>query len=88
MRIAEQVVEYLKNGLALNAVNMPAMSPEQFRAALEKRVLKAVSAHFSYQKFKDDPESIAKEAKALTPICRDLRKQQVNPPHSPCGAGA
>ena len=32
VRIAEQVVEYLKNGVALNAVNMPALSPEQYRA--------------------------------------------------------
>ena len=32
MRIAEQVVEYLKNGVAINAVNMPALSPEQYRA--------------------------------------------------------
>src|SRR6476660_9750205 len=36
------------------------MNPEQFRAALAKRGLKAVSAHFPYQKYKDDPESIAK----------------------------
>jgi len=32
VRIAEQIVEYLKNGVALNAVNMPALSPEQYRA--------------------------------------------------------
>ena len=32
VRIAEQVVEYLKNGIALNAVNMPALSREQYRA--------------------------------------------------------
>src|SRR5579885_2036687 len=32
VRIAEQVVEYLKNGVALNAVNMPALSREQYRA--------------------------------------------------------
>jgi D-3-phosphoglycerate dehydrogenase / 2-oxoglutarate reductase len=32
VRIAEQIVEYLKNGIALNAVNMPALSPEQYRA--------------------------------------------------------
>jgi D-3-phosphoglycerate dehydrogenase len=32
VRIAEQVVEYLKNGVATHAVNMPAMSPEQYRA--------------------------------------------------------
>jgi len=32
VRIAEQVVEYLSSGVALNAVNMPALSPEQYRA--------------------------------------------------------
>jgi D-3-phosphoglycerate dehydrogenase len=32
VRIAEQMVEYLKNGIAINAVNMPAMSPDQYRA--------------------------------------------------------
>jgi len=31
VRIAEQVVEYLQNGVAINAVNMPAMSPEQYK---------------------------------------------------------
>ena len=32
VRIAEQVVEYLRNGIAINAVNMPALTPEQYRA--------------------------------------------------------
>ena len=32
VRIAEQVVEYLKYGVAINAVNMPALTPEQYRA--------------------------------------------------------
>ncbi len=32
VRIAEQVVDYLRNGVAINAVNMPALSPEQYRA--------------------------------------------------------
>ena len=32
VRIAEQVVEYLKHGIAINAVNMPALSPDQYRA--------------------------------------------------------
>src|ERR1019366_4183698 len=32
VRIAEQVVEYLTHGIAINAVNMPALSPEQYRA--------------------------------------------------------
>jgi D-3-phosphoglycerate dehydrogenase / 2-oxoglutarate reductase len=33
VRIAEQIVEYLQNGVAINAVNMPAMSPEQYQSA-------------------------------------------------------
>jgi D-3-phosphoglycerate dehydrogenase len=33
VRIAEQVVEYLQHGVAINAVNMPALSPEQYKAA-------------------------------------------------------
>jgi D-3-phosphoglycerate dehydrogenase / 2-oxoglutarate reductase len=32
IRIAEQIVEYLRNGVAINAVNMPALTPEQYRA--------------------------------------------------------
>src|SRR3970282_2269061 len=32
VRIAEQVAEYLRNGVALNAVNVPAMTAEQYRA--------------------------------------------------------
>ncbi len=31
VRIAEQIVEYLQGGVALNAVNMPALTPEQYR---------------------------------------------------------
>jgi len=32
VRIAEQVVEYLRHGIAIHAVNMPALTPEQYRA--------------------------------------------------------
>lgn len=32
VRIAEQLVEYLVNGIALNAVNMPALSPEMYKS--------------------------------------------------------
>ena len=32
VKIAEQVVEYLVKGVAINAVNMPAMSPEQYNS--------------------------------------------------------
>ncbi|HEY6391204.1 MAG TPA: phosphoglycerate dehydrogenase [Bryobacteraceae bacterium] len=31
VRIAEQIMEYLQSGIALNAVNMPALTPEQYR---------------------------------------------------------
>jgi D-3-phosphoglycerate dehydrogenase len=31
VRIAEQIAEYLKNGVATNAVNMPPLTPEQYR---------------------------------------------------------
>lgn len=31
IRIVEQVIEYLQNGIAINAVNMPALSPEQYK---------------------------------------------------------
>ncbi len=41
------------------------MSPEQFRQELDKRGLKAVSGHFAYDRFRDDPEGIVKDAKAL-----------------------
>ncbi|MEK7407019.1 MAG: phosphoglycerate dehydrogenase [Acidobacteriota bacterium] len=32
VRIAEQILEYLRSGVAVNAVNMPALSPEEYRA--------------------------------------------------------
>ncbi|MCC6364253.1 MAG: phosphoglycerate dehydrogenase [Bryobacterales bacterium] len=31
IRIVEQVIDYLQNGVAINAVNMPALSPEQYK---------------------------------------------------------
>jgi D-3-phosphoglycerate dehydrogenase / 2-oxoglutarate reductase len=32
LRIVDQLAEYLNNGVAINAVNLPALSPEQFKA--------------------------------------------------------
>ncbi|WP_321475688.1 phosphoglycerate dehydrogenase [uncultured Paludibaculum sp.] len=32
IRIVEQLIEYLQNGVAINAVNMPAVTPEQYKA--------------------------------------------------------
>jgi D-3-phosphoglycerate dehydrogenase len=31
VRIVEQIVEYLQNGVAINAVNMPTLTPDQYR---------------------------------------------------------
>jgi sugar phosphate isomerase/epimerase len=42
--------------------NLP---PEKMKALLAEHGIKAVSGHFPYKKFKEDPESVAQEAKAL-----------------------
>jgi sugar phosphate isomerase/epimerase len=41
------------------------MPPEKFREMLDARGLEAVSAHFPYERFRDDVEAVAREAKAL-----------------------
>jgi sugar phosphate isomerase/epimerase len=41
------------------------MSPEVFTGMLKSNGLKAVSAHFPYDRFKNEPEAVAREAKAL-----------------------
>ena len=41
------------------------LAPDKFRAQLASHGLKAVAGHFPYERFKDDPEGVAKEAKAL-----------------------
>jgi sugar phosphate isomerase/epimerase len=41
------------------------MPPETFSAMLKSNGLHAVSAHFPYDRFKNDPEGVAREAKAL-----------------------
>lgn len=40
-------------------------SPEDFTALLAQHKLKAVAGHFGFERFRDDPEGVAKEAKAL-----------------------
>jgi len=40
-------------------------TPEEFNALLKANNLKAVAGHFGYERFRDDPEGLAKEAKAL-----------------------
>lgn len=41
------------------------LKPEQLTQLLADRGIKAVSGHFPYKRFKEDPESVAAEAKAL-----------------------
>jgi len=41
------------------------MPPEKFKMELAQRGIEAVSGHFPYEKYRDDVESIAKEAEAL-----------------------
>lgn len=41
------------------------MSPEEFTGTLDKLGMKAIASHYPYEKYRDDVESIAKEAKAL-----------------------
>ena len=41
------------------------LTPEKFRAELDARGLKAIGSHFPYERFRDDPEGIARDAKIL-----------------------
>jgi sugar phosphate isomerase/epimerase len=41
------------------------LTPEKFKAELDARGLKAVSGHFPYDRYRDDPEAIARDAKIL-----------------------
>jgi sugar phosphate isomerase/epimerase len=41
------------------------LTPEKFKAELDSRGLKAISAHYAYERFRDDIDGIVREAKAL-----------------------
>jgi sugar phosphate isomerase/epimerase len=41
------------------------LSAEQFKAQLDARGLKAISAHFPYEQLRDHPEDVARDAKTL-----------------------
>jgi sugar phosphate isomerase/epimerase len=41
------------------------LTPEQFKAEVDKRGLKAVSSHFPYARYKNDLAGVVKDAKAL-----------------------
>lgn len=58
VRIAEQVVEYLKNGVAIHAVNMPALSPEQYRALTPYAALAERLGNFAAHIATGNPRSV------------------------------
>jgi len=41
------------------------LSPEKFKGMLDANQLKAISGHFPFERYKDDPEGVARDAKAL-----------------------
>lgn len=41
------------------------LTPEKLKAELSKRGIQAIRSHFAYEKYRDDAESVAKEAEAL-----------------------
>jgi sugar phosphate isomerase/epimerase len=41
------------------------LPPDQFKAQLAARALEPIAAHFAYERYRDDAEGVAREAKAL-----------------------
>ncbi len=58
VRIAEQIVEYLQNDVAINAVNMPAMSPEQYKSAGPYVDLAGRLGHFAAHLITGNPTAV------------------------------
>jgi D-3-phosphoglycerate dehydrogenase / 2-oxoglutarate reductase len=58
VRIAEQVVEYLKSGVAINAVNMPAVSRDQYRVLKPYVTLAERLGHFAAQVAAGNPGTV------------------------------
>lgn len=59
IRIVEQLVEYLRNGVAINAVNMPAVSPEQYKTLAPYLTLAEQLGKFAAFVATGNPVSIA-----------------------------
>jgi len=56
------------HGLGIKYVELAStynMSPAKFRQMLEQNQLKAISSHFPFERFRDDAEGIARDAKEL-----------------------
>ena len=58
VRIAQQVVDYLTSGVAINAVNMPSLSPEQYRALAPYISAAQRLGHFAAHIAEGNPKSV------------------------------
>jgi D-3-phosphoglycerate dehydrogenase / 2-oxoglutarate reductase len=58
VRIAEQMIEYLQHGVALNAVNMPAMNPDQYREVEPYLTLAERLGNFAAHVSTGNPKSV------------------------------
>ena len=58
-RVREFGIQYVELAGTYN------LKPEEFKAQLDARGLKPISGHFPFERFRDRPEDIARDAKAL-----------------------
>ncbi|HBY60909.1 MAG TPA: phosphoglycerate dehydrogenase [Solibacterales bacterium] len=58
IRIVEQMIQYLRDGVALNAVNMPALSPEQYKSVGPYLVLAERLGAFAAQVAAGNPKAL------------------------------
>ena len=58
IRIVEQMVEYLQHGVAINAVNMPALSPDQYRDAAPYLTLAERLGNFAAHVSTGNPKAV------------------------------
>lgn len=58
VRIVEQMVEYLQHGVALNAVNMPTLSPEQYRSVAPYVTLAECLGNFAAHVSTGNPRAV------------------------------
>jgi D-3-phosphoglycerate dehydrogenase len=58
LRLAQQIVEYLQNGIALHAVNLPALTPEQYRTLAPYSKLAERLGSFASYISKGNPQTV------------------------------
>ncbi|MDX2154135.1 MAG: phosphoglycerate dehydrogenase [Bryobacteraceae bacterium] len=58
IRIVEQMIQYLRDGVALNAVNMPALSPEQYKSVGPYLTLAERLGAFAAQAASGNPKAL------------------------------